>query len=129
MEHGTGNDLGISYLHDYVLYRSDDEDVMLGVEAENYYIKSPTKSTAFHVTSFYKAAKMGLTELHDVHEKQETDALPPFQSFIAVKLQGMQGSWRSVTVPFSTTSNYFTTTRETKRSSGPKQLRCDKTAC
>lgn len=59
---GAPKDFGEPHANSRVLYRSVEEDVMLMVEAADFFTKSSLKASSFHAAVFYKAVKLMLTE-------------------------------------------------------------------
>lgn len=66
-EAGTGRELVISHLNSHFLYGCVEEDVMLMVEAADFFIKNPRKAFLFLAASFYKAAKLVLMYLREMY--------------------------------------------------------------
>lgn len=72
-----GKDFEILHFDRHVLYGSVEEDLMLLVEAADFFITNPVKVSPFQAAPFYKAAKLFLTnliEIPDAHQYSMTSS-------------------------------------------------------
>lgn len=52
---------------DLSLYISSEEDILILIQSDDYFIKNDHKPTPFHENSFYRHTRHLLDELHVVH--------------------------------------------------------------
>lgn len=69
---GTGKTLGILRLNSHMLYHSWDKDIMVRVDAIGFFTKKAIKTSQFRAASFYKAARLVLTDLRVLYTRHSS---------------------------------------------------------
>lgn len=89
------------------MYGSLKEYMMLMAKAAECFTKNPTRTSSFHALSFYKVAKVVLTDLRELYTLHSSVDHAFFQSFRVLKLQATQGSSPSLMTLFLNNMRLF----------------------
>lgn len=83
-----------------MIYGCDNEDIVLLVDAADFSVINPTKSTLLHALSFLCAAKLCITNLCKTHRLYAAKKNSSFSTLIEVMVSAPQSPSRSVKMPF-----------------------------
>lgn len=97
---GSRKQLGILHVDCHVMYGCDNADVVLPMEAADFYEMNITKTTRFHASSSYGTAMLDVSELWKTHRLYAAEEHPSVSYFMDEVVPAAQGPSRSLKLPF-----------------------------
>lgn len=102
-----GKKLGISHLDKEMLHAPQISFIALLIEAADFNIRNPTKSTTFNVPSFYRFDNPLLHKLYNLHDEFSLFLKPRFLSFMNDTKMKVPGNRKSIEQLYSYNMQLF----------------------